>query len=282
MTYLDNLSRELVAHGIRGQTRRRILLEVDDHLRSDSEAEDRFGSAHEVANFFAAELGAQATRRAAVSAFAALGVAAAVYAASFASLSFASPPSETLDPALGALALAAMIVAPQVSFVAGVLALVRALRRRGVRVIPTQELIVIRRRTGVALFFGLVTMSALALYAYEFRSALAGWWLTLTFTSTACASILLALATLPTIAATRVRPQVAGEAGDVFTDVGLARFGGDPWRFARVVAVGVGSLVWLAAAVQGDPFDGLIQGVVEGLACFGGFAVLGRYLGLRR
>ena len=281
MTYLDNLSRELVAHGIRGQTRRRILLEVDDHLRSDSEAEDRLGSSREVANSFAAELGAQATRRAAVSAFAALGVAGAVYAATFASLSFASPPSETLDPALGALALAAMIVAPQISFVAGVLALVRALRRRGVRVVPTPELIVIRRRTGVALFFGLVTIGALALYAHEFRSALAGWWLTLTFTSTACASILLALAALPTLTATRVRPQVAGEAGDVFADVGLA-FGGDPWRFACVVAVGVGSLVWLAGLVQGDPIDGFIRGVFEGLACLGGFAVLGRYLGLRR
>ena len=43
-------------------------------------------------------------------------------------------------PALGALALAAMVVAPQVAFVAGALALVRALRRRGERVMPTAEL----------------------------------------------------------------------------------------------------------------------------------------------
>jgi hypothetical protein len=282
MTYLEEFSRELVAHGIRGQTRRRILFEVDDHLRSDADAEERFGSAREVANSFAAELGAQASRRAAVSAFAALGVAGAVYVASFAALSFAGPPSETLDRPLGALAFAAIIVAPQVSFVTGVLALLRALRRRRLRVIPTSELIVIRRRTGMALFFGLVTMGALALYGYEFRSVLAGWWLTLTYTSTAGASVLLALAALPALTATRVRPQVAGEAGDVFADVGLARFGGDPWRFARVVAVSVGSLVWLAGLVQGDPIDGFIRGVFEGLACLGGFAVLGRYLGLRR
>ena len=32
MTYLDDLSRELAAHGIRGRARKRILLEVDDHL----------------------------------------------------------------------------------------------------------------------------------------------------------------------------------------------------------------------------------------------------------
>lgn len=282
MTYLDELSRELAAHGIRGRTSRRILLEADDHLRSDSKALERFGSAGEVANGFAAELGAQASRRAAVSAFAALGAAGAVYTTSFASLSFASPPSEMLDPALGAVAFAAVIVAPQVSFVAGVLALLRALRRRSARVIPTRELMVIRRRTGVALFFGLVTMGALALYAYEFRFALAGWWLTLTYAGAGGASVLLALAAQPTLAATRLRPQVAGEAGDVFSDIPLARLGDDPWRFARLVAVAAGSLVWLAGLVQGDPIDGFIRGVFEGLACLGGFVVFGRYLGLRR
>ena len=281
MTYLDELSHELAAHGIRGRTRRRILLEADDHLRSDPDAQRRFGSAREVANTFAAELGAQASRRAAVSAFAALGVAGAVYAVSFVSLGFASPPTETLAPAHGGLAFAVMIVAPQVSFVAGALALLRTLRRRRERVIPTSELVVIRRRTGLAILFGLLTMVALSLYAYEFRAELAGWWLTLTYTSTAGASVLLALAAAPALIATRLRPQVGGEAGDVFADVGPS-FGDDPWRFARLVAIAAGLLVWLAAAAQGDPFDGLIQGAFEGLACLGGFAVLGKYLGLRR
>jgi hypothetical protein len=281
MTYLDELSHELAAHGIRGRTRRRILLEADDHLRSDPDAQKRFGSAREIANTFAAELGAQASRRAAVSAFAALGIAGAVYAVAFVSLGFASPPTETLDPALGALAFALMIVAPQVSFVAGALALLRTLRRRRERVIPTSELVVIRRRTGLALFFGFLTMAALSLYAYEFRAELAGWWLTLTYTSTAGASVLLAFAAAPALTATRLRPQVGGEAGDVFADLGPS-FGDDPWRFARFVAIAAGLLVWLAAAAQGDPFDGLVQGVFEGLACFGGFAVLGKYLGLRR
>jgi len=282
MTYLDELSGELEAHGIRGRTRRRILLEADDHLRSDADAQARFGSASEVANAFAAELGAQASRRAAVSAFAALGVAGAAYAVSFVSLGFAGPPSEMLDPALGALAFAVVIFAPQVSFVAGVLALVRTLRRRGAQVIPTRELIVIRRRTAVALAFGLVTMGALALFAYEFRTVLPGWWLTLTYASTAAASVLLGLAAVPAIAAARVRPQVAGAAGDILDDIGIARLGNDPWRLARLVAVVVGLLVWLAGAVQGDPYDALIRGAFEGLACLGGFAVLGKYLGLRR
>jgi len=155
-------------------------------------------------------------------------------------------------------------------------------RRRGERVIPTRELIVIRRRTGVALCFGLVTMGALALYGYEFQAELSGWWLKWTYASTAGASVLLVLAAAPSLVAARVRPQVEGGAGDVFTDLGVVRFGDDPWRFARLVAIAAGLLVWLAAAAQGDPFDGLIQGVFEGLACFAGFAALGRYLGLRR
>ena len=281
MSYVEDLGRELRAHGIHGTRRCRILAEVIDHLDEDPSAEERFGSAAEVANAFAAELGTQASRRAAVSAFAALGVAGAVYAVSFVSLGFASPPTEKLDLALGAFAFAMIIVAPQVAFVSGALAVLRTFRRRHERMIPTDEMVVIRRRTGVALVFGLATMGALALFAFEFRAELAGWWLTLTYTATAGASILLALAAVPALTARRLRPQVAGEPGDVFADVGV-RFGHDPWRFARLVAIAAGLLVWLAAALQGDPFDGLIQGVFEGLACFAGFAVLGKHLGLRR
>ena len=282
MSYIEDFGRELKLHGIRGTRRCRILAEVIDHLDEDPSAEERFGSAAEVANAFAAELGAQASRRAAVSAFAALGVAGAVYAVCFVSFGFASPPTEMLDPALGAARVRAddRRAAGRVRRGSPCPAFAR-LRRRRERVIPTDELIVIRRRTGVALLFGLLTMAALALFAYEFRADLAGWWLTLTYTSTAGASVLLALAAVPALTTRRLRPQVPGEAGDVFADVGR-RFGHDPWRFARLVSLAAGLLVWLAAALQGDPFDGLIQGVFEGLACFGGFAVLGKYLGLRR
>jgi hypothetical protein len=278
MSYIDDFGRELGLHGIRGSTRCRILDEVIDHLDEDPTAEARFGTPREVANAFAAELGAQASRRAATTAFAALGVAGAVYATAFVSLGIAGPPSETLNPPLGALALAAMVVAPQVAFVAGALALVRALRRRE-KIVPTEELVIMKRRTAVALAFGVVTMAALALYAFEFGASLAGWWVTLTYASTATAASLLCAAFVPNLRAARLRPQVAGAAGDVFDDLG---FRVDPWRFAGLVALGVGLAVWVAGIAQSDPFDGLARGVLEGLVCFGGFAGLGRYLGLRR
>jgi hypothetical protein len=281
VNYLEDLSRELARRGIRGHLRRRILEEVDDHLRSDADAQRRFGAAGEVANAFAAELGTQASKRAAVGAFIALGVAGSVYAAAFVSLQFGRSPTETLEPALGSLSLAVGVVAPQVAFVAGTLALVRVLRSRG-RVLPTQELIVIRRRTGVALGFGLATMASLAVYAYEFGPQLPGWWTTLTFVSTALASALLGVAAVPAARAVRLRPRVAGDAGDVFDDLGVERLRADPWSFARRVALVAGLAVWFAGIAQGDPIDGAIRGVLEGLLCFGGFAALGRYLGLRR
>jgi hypothetical protein len=252
---IDELSRELGAVGIKGRLRRRILTEAADHLQSDPDAAARFGAPSEVANAFAAELGARASRRAAVSAFLALGVAGLVV-----------------------LAFPVLIVAPQISFVAGVLALVRSLRRREA-ILPSAELTVINRRTTVALASGLVTMVALALFAFELSDAMAGWWVLTTMSGATLASSLIVLAALPTAGATRLRPQVAGHAGDVFDDLGFWRT--DPWRFARRVAFAAGLAVWLAAAAQGDPIDGAIQGTAEALACLGGFAVFGRFLGLR-
>jgi hypothetical protein len=279
MSYLDELSRELTHCGIRGATRARILDEVGDHLRSEPDAQERFGSPAAIANEFAAEIASHASRRAAFVAFAALAVAGAVYAAMFVSQAFANPPSETLAPALGALALAAMVVAPQLAFVAGALALVRALRRRG-RALPTAELTILRRRTLVALASGVVTMAALALYAFEFAHSLAGWWTTATYASAIAAGLLLVGASVPAARAARLKPEVAGAAGDVFDDLGLAS--GEPWRLAAAVALAVGAAVWLASIVQGDAIDGLVRGIFEAAACLAGFAALGRYLGLRR
>ena len=279
MSYIEELSRELSRRGIGGTTRRRILDEVDDHLRSEPDAQERFGAPAAIANEFAAELGSHASRRAAFVAFAALGVAGAVYAAAFVSQAFANPPSETLAPALGAVALASLVVAPQVAFVAGALALVRALRRRG-RAMPTAELTVLRRRTLVALAAGVATMVALALYAYEFAPSLAGWWTTATYASATAAGLLLVTASVPAARAARFRPELAGSAGDVFDDLGVTS--GDPWRLACAVALAVGAAVWLTGIVQGDALDGLVRGILEAAACLAGFGALGRYLGLRR
>ena len=277
--YLEALDLELVDVGIPGRLRRRILAEAEDHLRSDDSALERFGTPEEVANSFAAQMGARTSRRAAVGAFLALGVAGAVYAVSFVGAAFAGQPAPDTWPRLAQLALVGVILAPQVSFVAGSLALVRVLRRREV-VLPSAELRVINRRTGVALLFGIVTMAALAVLALELRNDIAGWWVGLTLAGVAIATPLLVLAALPAAVAARLKPRVAGEAGDVFDDLGFVRM--EPWRFATIVAAGLGLVVFLVAALQGDPFDGAANGMAEAIACLAGFAAFGRYLGLRR
>jgi len=277
--YLEALDLELVDVGIPTRLRRRILVESEDHLRSDDGALDRFGTPAEVANAVAAELGARTSRRAAVRAFAVLGVAGAVYAVSFVGASFAGHPAPDTWPLLAQLALVAVILAPQVSFVAGSLALVRVLRRREA-VLPSTELRVINRRTGIALAFGVVTMLALGVLALELRDDSAGWWVALTLVGVVVATPLLVLSALPTAVAARLKPRVAGEPGDLFDDLGFGRT--DPWRFATCVAVGLGLFVFVVAAAQGDPFDGAINGTAEAIACLAGFAAFGRYLSLRR
>ena len=277
--YLDALNRELLDVGIPIRLRRRILAEAEDHLRADDDALERFGTPAEIANEFAAEIGSTASRRAAVGAFVALAIAGAVYAGSFVGAACAGQPAPDTWPLLAQLALVAAIVAPQVSFVAGSLALVRVLRRRA-PVLPSAELTVINRRTGVALVFGLVTMAALGVLALELRNDSADWWVALTLVGVALATPLLVLAAVPAAGAARLRPRVAGDRGDLFDDLGFGRM--DPWRFAGSVAVGLGLVVFLAAAVQGDPFDGAINGIAEALACLAGFAAFSRYLGFRR
>jgi VIT1/CCC1 family predicted Fe2+/Mn2+ transporter len=72
--------------------------------------------------------------------------------------------------------------------------------------------------------------------------------------------------------------------GDIFDDLGLfvpAPLRGRPWAFAVVVAVAVALLITAAGVVADDPYDGALRGVADGLACLVGFALLGRYLGLR-
>jgi hypothetical protein len=125
-------------------------------------------------------------------------------------------------------------------------------------------------------------MAALALLAFELRSLADGWWVDFTLVGAAAASVLIALAAIPATGAARLRPRIAGEAGDVFDDIGLGGYRDDPWRFARRVAVGVGCVVWLTGIVQGDPLDGAVRGLAEALACLAGFFALGRFLGLRR
>ncbi len=172
----------------------------------------------------------------------------------------------------------------QVAFVAGVLAALRAFRRRGASVVSRQEALIIVRRAQVGLGAGMVTMVGFGLSAVAMIHHTAGWWTTLSM-SLAGAGILVLAATAPALAAaTQLRPVAAGSAGDLHEDFGPfvpRRLRGSPWRFAFAVAALIAVVITAAGVLQDDPFDGALRGLLDGAACLVGFGLLGRYLGLR-
>jgi hypothetical protein len=282
VSYRDELYRELTTVGITGRLRARITDEIDDHLQCAPGAD--LGDPQLIARRFADELGTARARRAGLTSFAALAVAGVLFAVAFAS----SPP-----PAFGALPSGVgwaarlgnwvAVIAPQVAFAAGILALLRAARRRHTRVMPRAEARMLLRRATVGVVAGLASMVSLSLVANELAPYLPGWWVTLVW---ACAGVgvVALLSSVPALVAARRVPSLSeGPAGDLFDDIGawLPRsLEGRPWRLALVMAGAIFVLMSAAGWMGSDGYDGMIRGLADGLLCLLGFATLGRYLGL--
>jgi hypothetical protein len=282
MSYSDELLQELTRAGITGRLRTRIVAEFQDHLQCDPEAD--LGAPRALAHQFADEIGTSRVRWAARWSFAALALAGILFA-----IVFLAAPGHAFGaiaarlPWPGRLTNFVVLFAPQVAFVAGVLALARALRRRRAKVIASAEARIMLRRVIVGLLGGVATMVALGILALELRPYLPGWWVTL---ADACAGFGLAgllVATPAAVSAARLRPTAPGPAGDMFDDFGAlvpAPLRGRPWRLALLVAglivVVLGGFGFLAS----DGPDGVVRGIADALACLFGFATLGRYLGL--
>ena len=283
MSYVEELSGELGRVGFRGSRRARILAEVEDHLREGGEV-SAFGSPRLVAQRFADELASSFARRGAVATFAALAPIGIAYAFLFAPIH--RPPDITSGQivSLGVAVAFLMLLAPQIALASGVLAVARAWRLRTGVVVPADEVRFLRRRAGVALAAGIVTLASLAVYAIDYRAGLPGWWVDTALATAAGGTVLLAVVASSVGRGARLRPQVAGTAGDVFDDVApivdRLPFGlrGHPWRFCLLVAAGIAA----AALVVGGLDEGPRNAVAEFVAVCAGFAVLGRYLGLTR
>lgn len=283
MSYPDSLSRELAAAGIRGRLRRRIVAEISDHLSCEPQAE--LGSAQDLARQFADELGTARARHAAFAGFGALAVAGALVVGLFAAAApagIALPKVHPRSQVLFDLGMAIAVLGGQVALAAGVLAVLRGLRRRRASVIVREEAVVIRRRTAVALIAGLACLAGVTLIGLEASHAV-GWWRTLAVASSAAGACAIAVGVAPLLAAHEALPDARGSVGDIFDDLGWAApppLRGHPWRLALVVAVGIAVVLTAAGVVQSDPYDGALRGLADGLACLAGFGMLGRYLGL--
>lgn len=282
----SRLGRELSAAGIGGRLRGRILAEYADHLACDPEA--RLGEPRALARQFADEVGSTRARRAALFGFAALALAGILFGVAFVTSDSAFGAAPKGGPVIGRIATALAIVFSQVSFVAGMLAALRWVQRRGSGVLPAAEATVIVRRAAVGVLTGIVTMVSLGTIAIAYQRFQAGPWVTFTIIVAAVGTAGL-LASLPAIwEAARLRPVAPGEAGDIFDDLGdlvmlvPPALRGRPWRLAAVVSVAVAVVITLVAAPAQDAYDGALRGLVDALLCMAGFATLGRYLGLWR
>lgn len=283
MRYLDELRDELAGRRLPRRTRERILIEIEDHLACDPQAD--LGDPRQLASEFADQLGTSRMRQAALAVFGALAVAGLGFGVAFVSQAGGSlARAVSSGPSLSDVGAGVMVVGAQVAFVAGLLAVVRALRLRREPVVGQAEASIVLRRSSVALLAGIATMVGLALAAIGLRGHIAGWWVTLALSAAGAGAVALLCAAPAVVAAGRLMPSAGGEAADLYSDLGPlvpAALSGRPWRFAVAVAAAVAVLITLAGVVNADGFDGAVRGIADGAACLAGFGVLGRYLGLR-
>ena len=280
--YLRELEAELGAVGIRGSRRRRILAETEDHLH-ESRDPVLFGDPKLIAARFADELATSGARRAADFAFVALGPAGLAYAL----LIGLNRPGPDITSAktlwLGLTSAAVLALAPQISLAAGLLAIALAWRLRTTTAAPAAAIRLLHRRAAVALGAGAATFAGAAVYAVEYTPAVPSWWTNFAFAATGTALVPIVFAAVTLRRTARLKAQALGPAGDVFDDLAPLvdriplRLRGHPWRFCVLVAGAIAA----AALVGGGLDEGPRNAVAEFVAVCGGFAVFGRFLGLR-
>src|SRR5204863_10184155 len=153
----------------------RIPTETSDHPRENGDAPGS-GEPQLIAPRFADEPATNGARRVGFASFLALAPAGLAYAVL---VGLVRTRPDIASARLLPLALATAVVfvlAPQVAFAAGLLAVARAWRLRSQTAAPAGEVVVLRRRAAVALGSGAVALAAIAVFAYEYGSGLPGWW----------------------------------------------------------------------------------------------------------
>jgi hypothetical protein len=278
----SRLGGELIAVGITGRLRRRIVAEFSDHLACDPEAD--LGDPRGLARQFADELGTGRARTAAVAAFAGLVVAGVLFTAAF----LTAPPTvfgprSFTTPVTARVAMLVAALACQIAFAAGSLAGLRSLLRRRRMVLAAAEAGIIVRRAAVGVGAGVVAMVSLGTIAVAGQEQMEGRWPTFTVIAAALGIGALA-ATVPSLwAAIRVRPVAPGPRGDLTDDLGPvlpAGLRGRPWQLAMMAASLLALMTTMVAVPAGDAFDGALRGLAEAMVCLAAFATVGRYLGL--
>lgn len=275
--YLRRFAEELGRRGVVGRARLRVLAETEDHLRElaaehgEDAAVARFGETRLLAREIAAQLATTRTIRSTYATFAALTVTALAY---IGLLAFVRVDGETPDlfagdhEALGVLASLGLLLLPQVAFVAGVLALLRTLRRRGQGALSCHELDVMGRRSAVAIVAGGLTIGFMILWGFAYGHLAAALALGL------AAALPLGVVFAALFQASGTQAVATGSAEDVFDDLHLEGLRPHAWLFALIVAS--------AAATAALVVDGPLLAGLEFSAVLTGYVLLARRLALRK
>jgi hypothetical protein len=298
--FFSRLAGELATCGVHGSDAQRVVVEARDHLleaaaAGEADPEECFGDPAEIARLVASELATTRARRATFASFAALALTGVVYGLVFVLQGAAGGPPDIFGGRIGAIgpiAGIAMVVLPQLAFVSGCLALLRALRLGRAPAAGRAELGLLRARSRVALVAAAGTLLALVAYSLDFAGELGGWWAATTVGVCVLLIVPLAGADLLVTRSARPLPAFEGEAGDVFDDlapvlrrtpIGRLDLADHPWPFALLCGAVIGGLAFAAGwYAEGDPGSGLLRGGFEVISFVICFAALGRKLGLRR
>lgn len=281
MTYLNALESELAAAGIPAARRRRILAEFADHLHENPQAE--LGSPSELARQFADELGTRRVRRVVIVSFAGLAITGVALGAVllFGTRTVLLPPGTHqvgFTPRGSTAMLTVYGLAAQVALASGLLALIRAWRLRRLPVITGADAEILYRRVRTGLVAGAI--AALTAPIGGISAAPGRVYVQPMSVRLACFCMLVAM--LPfALRAARLRPSRQGRSEDLRFDLGTRDPRVTPLRVALLLSTVIFVLLAGAGVITDDPFDGLARGLLDGAACMAGFAVLGRYLGLR-
>jgi hypothetical protein len=228
VSFVEQLERELKARRIRPPVRRRILLEYADHIASERESgAARLGDPGELAGPFAAEMATDDARRTTRNTFLALSATAVALVVGQLAIGHAGGyqgPGNGRSLALWTPAILAMLCAPQVALVTGLLAATRALVRRHAVVMPDVEVALIHRRCLSGAVAGMVTCAGILLYTVNFSAELSSWWVWTQAAMAAGAGVGLALAIRGSLRCRLTIGGTAGEPADLF-DLAASRFG---------------------------------------------------------
>jgi hypothetical protein len=268
--FIQRLDHELANRGVRRTMRRRIALEYADHLACDPDAESRIGDPQHLAGEFAAELAVDDARRVARNAFAALALTALALVVGQLTISAAGGYpgyNNGLSTALAVPTILTILIAPQIALVAGCLAALRALRRRGSRLLPDAEVALIHRRARIAVGAGLALCVALLLYAVDHTQEMAGWWVALQIGLATAAGLALIVVAVQAHRSRQTIGAVPGPSGGLVDDLPPLALAANHRRAtcitAALLAGAVGAV--LGGVAERSLIEGLERGTFEAI-----------------